>query len=191
MNIREDARVKKTKEKLYRAFLSLLTENQFEDITIQEICAKAEIRRATFYKHFADKYDFLAAMTASIIKRFDARMSRSRIHGFPIEYHIEYEKRLVRFLIENEDIVNLVFRSNMMPTLVAIIVHEHNNVLVNRLTHSVENGETLVAPVSTVATLLAGGIGNVIIKWFSDGKPISEERLTAEIENIVRAMFVR
>ena len=191
MKIKEDARVKKTKEKLFRAFQSLLAENQFEEITIQEICSKAEIRRATFYKHFTDKYDFLAAMTAAIIHRFDARMSRSRINGFPVEYHIEYEKKLVRFLIENEDIVNLVFKSNMMPTLVAIIVHEHNNVLVNRLTHSVENGETLVAPISTVATLLAGGIGNVIITWFKDGKPTSEDELTANIEHLVRAMFVK
>ena len=191
MKIKEDARVKKTKEKLFRAFQTLLTENQFEEITIQEICSKAEIRRATFYKHFTDKYDFLAAMTAAIIHSFDARMSRSRINGFPVEYHIEYEKRLVRFLIENEDIVNLVFKSNMMPTLVAIIVQEHNNVLINRLTHSVENGETLVAPISTVATLLAGGIGNVIITWFKDGKPTSEDELTANIEHLVRAMFVK
>lgn len=191
MKIKEDARVKKTKEKLFRAFQTLLAENQFEEITIQEICSKAEIRRATFYKHFTDKYDFLAAMTAALIQRFDAKMRRSKISGFPVEYHIEYEKKLVRFLIENEDIVNLVFKSNMMPTLVAIIVHEHNNVLINRLTHSVENGETLVAPVSTVATLLAGGIGNVIITWFKDGKPTSEDELTANIECLVRAMFVK
>ncbi len=191
MNIKEDARVKKTKEKLFYAFQTLLAENQFEEITVQEICSKAEIRRATFYKHFTDKYDFLAAMTATIIQRFDSRMSRSKMNGFPIEYHIEYEKRLVRFLIENENIVNLVFKSNMMPTLVAIIVHEHNNILVNRLTHSVENGERLVASIATVATLLAGGIGNVIITWFRNGKPTSEEELTTEIECLVRAMFVK
>lgn len=191
MIIKEDARVKKTKEKLFSAFQALLAESQFEDITIQQICSKAEIRRATFYKHFADKYDFLAAMTAAIISGFDRRMSRGRLHSFPIEYHIEYEKKLVRFLVENEDIVNLVFKSNMMPTLVAIIVHEHHAILTKRLKRSVENGERLVAPVSTVATLLAGGIGNVIITWFKDGKPTTEEQLTSEIESLVRAMFVK
>jgi len=191
MIIKEDARVKKTKEKLFGTFQALLAENQFEDITIQQICAKAEIRRATFYKHFTDKYDFLAAMTAAIINGFAKRMSRSKLNSYPVEYHIEYEKRLVRFLVENEDIVDLVFKSNMMPTLVAIIVHEHNSVLITRLNHSIENGEKLVAPVSTVATLLAGGIGNVIITWFKEGKPTSEEELTAEIECLVRAMFVK
>lgn len=183
--------MKKTKEKLFSAFRALLSEKPFEDITIQEVCSKAEVRRATFYKHFTDKYDFLAVMTAAIIQRFDARMSRSRLSSYPVEYHIEYEKKLVRFLVDNEDIVDLVFKSNMMPTMVTIIVHEHYKVLIERLTHSVENGAELVAPVSTVATMLAGGISNVIIKWFSDGKPITEEQLTNELESLVRAMFLK
>ena len=191
MNIKEDARIIKTKEKLFSAFRVLLSEKQFEDITIQEVCSRAEIRRATFYKHFTDKYDFLAAMTAHIIKRFDARMSKSRLKGYPIEYHIEYEKKLVRFLIENEEMVDLALKSNMMPTMVNIIVHENYKVLIERLKQSVENGERLIAPVTSVATMLAGGIGNVIIKWFVDGRPTSEDALTNELECIIRAMFVK
>lgn len=191
MNIKEDARIRKTKEKLFYAFRTLLSEKQFEDITIQEICSKAEIRRATFYKHFTDKYDFLATMTSSIIQRFDEKMSRSKLAGYPVEYHIEYEKKLVKFFVENEDIVRLIFKSNMMPTLLSIIVHEHYKVLNERLNHSIENGETLVTHVNAVATMLAGGIGYIIIKWFSEEKPISEELLTDEIESLVRAMFVK
>ncbi len=191
MKNREDARVKKTKEKLFSAFRVLLSEKPFEEITIQEVCSRAEVRRATFYKHFTDKYDFLAAMTAAIIQRFDARMSRSRLKSYPVEYHIEYEKKLVRFLVDNEDIVDLVFKSNMMPTMVTIIVQEHYKVLIERLTHSVENGEKLITSVDTVATMLAGGISNVIIKWFHDGKPMSEDELTSELESLVRAMFLK
>ena len=191
MNIKEDARIRKTKEKLFYAFRSLLSEKPFEDITIQEICSKAEIRRATFYKHFTDKYDFLATMTSSIIQRFDEKMSKSKLAGYPVEYHIEYEKKLVKFFVENEDIVRLIFKSNMMPTLLSIIVHEHYKVLNERLNHSIENGETLVTHVNAVATMLAGGIGYIIIKWFSEEKPISEELLTDEIESLVRAMFVK
>ena len=191
MNIREDARVKKTKEKLFSAFRSLLAEKQFEDITIQEVCAKAEVRRATFYKHFDDKNAFLAAMTASIIHRFDAWMSRSKLKGYPIEYHIEYQRKLVRYLVENQDMVDLVLKSNMMPMMINIIVHENYKMLIGRLTHSIENGEKLIAPVASVATMLAGGIGNVIIRWFVDGKPTTEDELNSELECIVRAMFTK
>ena len=191
MDIREDARVIKTKEKLFSSFKTLLSEKQFEDVTIQEVCSRAEVRRATFYKHFTDKYDFLAAMTAYLVRRFDARMSKSKLKSYPIEYHIEYQKRLVRFLIDNDDIVDLALKSNMMPTMVNIIVHENYKILIERLKHSVENGERLIAPITSVATMLAGGIGNVIIRWFLDGKQTSEDELNAELECIVRAMFIK
>ena len=47
--MKEDLRVKKTKRALTLAFIELLKVKHFEDITINELCEKAEIRRATFY----------------------------------------------------------------------------------------------------------------------------------------------
>lgn len=56
--------------KIYRALIAacqqLLTEKPFEKITVAELCKRAQTRRATFYKHFADKYDFLAFMITTI-----------------------------------------------------------------------------------------------------------------------------
>lgn len=56
--------------KIYRALITacqqLLTEKPFEKITVAELCMRAQTRRATFYKHFADKYDFLAFMITTI-----------------------------------------------------------------------------------------------------------------------------
>lgn len=45
---------------LCTAFIELLSKKKFEDITVNELCEKALIRRATFYTHFLDKYDFFA-----------------------------------------------------------------------------------------------------------------------------------
>lgn len=57
-------------QKIYRALIAacqqLLTEKPFEKITVAELCTRAQTRRATFYKHFADKYDFLAFMITTI-----------------------------------------------------------------------------------------------------------------------------
>ena len=38
----------------------LLTEKAFENITVNEICEKASIPRATFYNYFDDKYDLMS-----------------------------------------------------------------------------------------------------------------------------------
>ena len=54
-----DIRVKRTYQMLNDALASLLKEKSFEDLTVLEICDAAGVHRATFYKHFVDKYDFL------------------------------------------------------------------------------------------------------------------------------------
>ncbi len=54
-----DLRVKKTYKQLLESFLVLMSEKSFEELSVSEICDKAEVHRATFYKHFKDKNEFL------------------------------------------------------------------------------------------------------------------------------------
>ncbi len=54
-----DLRVKKTYKQLLDAFLVLMAEKSFEELSVSEICDKAQVHRATFYKHFKDKNEFL------------------------------------------------------------------------------------------------------------------------------------
>lgn len=56
-----DVRVKRTYNLLTEALIKLLSEKSFDDLTVLEICDAASVHRATFYKHFIDKYDFLHA----------------------------------------------------------------------------------------------------------------------------------
>lgn len=55
-NARIDPRVLRTRKLLTEAFFGLLTEKSFDDITVQDIAARATVNRATFYAHFVDKY---------------------------------------------------------------------------------------------------------------------------------------
>ena len=47
---------------LQQAMSELLREKEFVDITVQDITEGADLNRATFYKHFLDKYDLLNAI---------------------------------------------------------------------------------------------------------------------------------
>jgi AcrR family transcriptional regulator len=48
--------VKRTRKLLQDAFIALLAEKSFHDISVQDIAERATLNRATFYAHFEDKY---------------------------------------------------------------------------------------------------------------------------------------
>jgi AcrR family transcriptional regulator len=54
-----DPRVKRTRSLILQSFGDLLAEKSFDVISVQDVTDKAQINRATFYKHFVDKYALL------------------------------------------------------------------------------------------------------------------------------------
>jgi AcrR family transcriptional regulator len=52
-----DRRVVRTRSTLQRALMSLIQENDYEAITVQDICDAANVGRSTFYAHYTSKDD--------------------------------------------------------------------------------------------------------------------------------------
>ena len=57
----EDRRVRRTRALLQNALMSLMIEKGYESITVQDIIDRADVGRATFYAHFADKQSLLSS----------------------------------------------------------------------------------------------------------------------------------
>ncbi|QUL56716.1 TetR/AcrR family transcriptional regulator [Paenibacillus tritici] len=54
-----DRRIRKSREAIIGAFIQLIGEKNFEQITINEIAERANVSRGTVYLHYTDKYDLL------------------------------------------------------------------------------------------------------------------------------------
>ena len=52
----EDRRVRKTKKNLKGTLIDMLADMPFEQVTITELCRRADTSRITFYSHYNDKY---------------------------------------------------------------------------------------------------------------------------------------
>ena len=58
----EDKRIVKTKRSLKGAMIAMLAKEDFEHISITELCRRADVSRITFYSHYSDKYALLDAI---------------------------------------------------------------------------------------------------------------------------------
>lgn len=59
MNIKNNSRYKMSSEKIETAFLTLILNHKYEDITISQVCKEANINRSTFYCHYDDINDLI------------------------------------------------------------------------------------------------------------------------------------
>ncbi len=78
-----DPRVKRTRALILQSFYDLLAEKNFESISVQDVTDKAEINRATFYKHFVDKYALLDYSISQMFRREIEKRTLNACHYTP------------------------------------------------------------------------------------------------------------
>jgi AcrR family transcriptional regulator len=64
-----DRRIAKSQEAIKKAVIELMSEQNFDDITIQNISDRANVSRGTIYLHYTDKYDLLDKLIAEHIEK--------------------------------------------------------------------------------------------------------------------------
>lgn len=67
MQTKIDLRIVKTRANIKNTFIELLSEKDFNEITVQNILDKALINRSTFYKHYSDKYELAEQLIGEIM----------------------------------------------------------------------------------------------------------------------------
>ena len=68
MNTKNNQRHQNTIADIEAAFVSLLKEKELKDISVSELCEKAEISRSTFYDNYADTFALANAYAEKIEK---------------------------------------------------------------------------------------------------------------------------
>lgn len=103
-----DARVRYTKMVIENSFLELLQHKPVAKITVTELCDKAQINRATFYKHYMDVQDLLDKLEERLFENIRAffRERPEDFEKFLLELMHHTQKEGMRFMVlgsENGD----------------------------------------------------------------------------------------
>ena len=80
--MKNDRRIKKTKEAIYSAFSELIEKKELRKISVQELCEAADIHRATFYYHYQDIYDLYEKIEAEVTTEIEAILDEARAQNY-------------------------------------------------------------------------------------------------------------
>ena len=88
---KRDRRIRRTRELLEAALLSLLKEKAFDAISVQEIIDRANVGRAKFYAHYNNKEELLESGFNGLLAALQQRQREARM------LHSDTDERLFAF----------------------------------------------------------------------------------------------
>ena len=178
-----DRRIARTHRALRGALLELIEEKSLEAITIQEITDRADTARITFYRHYKDKHELLAACLDQIYAELQTRMT------IPEEIEEKQAGQLIcryleiwyAYLAEQRPFFKQVFTGS-----VAAVVRQHlRDLVIQQIFQIMQRSNFLTqypfpVPVEIVAAFMAESQIGLITWWLETDSPHSPT-LLAEI----------
>ena len=187
MEEKMDLRIRKTYLALHNAFTQLLEEKKFEEFTVNELCDRAMIRRTTFYKHFADKYEYYTFYMKEIVATFQDRLAPDIPDGDANAYLLHMSKELVRFVKQHENLVQNVKNSSMFPILLSIMLDQISFDVTQVLRRS-KQGSMERKSIESVAAFYAGGLANTLFQYLKNDEPVDEDQFIKIISKFLIAV---
>jgi AcrR family transcriptional regulator len=106
---RSNAR-EKTRELVIQAALRLFSERGYLGVRVEDIAREAGVSRATFYKHFAEREQILAALLSRLLgsEQFDPSESGEPARDVDEKVHA-VARRIVERMLEQEELARFVY----------------------------------------------------------------------------------
>lgn len=171
-----DRRIKKTREAIMNAFISLMAEKDFEKITINDIADRADVNRGTVYFHFMDKYHILDSCIETHLENLgenclpaegkaDAQSKASLLRTFQI---MEKDAALYATLLTNKGLP--AFRNRLKEIIIQSIDKQITD---NHLNPDVQK--------DVLAQFLTSATVGVIEWWIIGSMPYSAEEISEQL----------
>ena len=185
MNTNTDLRIQKTYLALHNAFTELLEESTFEHLTVNELCDRAMIRRATFYKHFADKYEYFSHYTKETAEAFREQYNTDTPQNDIGNYLDHMCQQLLLFMKQHKRLVLNIKKSSVFPLLLSILVEQTHYDVIDALNRSDIKKTLSKKQRDAIASFFAGGISNTLLRCLNTDGTVDEEKFISLL-NIIR-----
>ena len=189
----DDLRVRRTRKLLQKAMLEATSEKGFAHVTVSDITERAMVNRATFYRHYEDKYDLLAHYLGELSELIDSEEEETSL-GDQIAESLDTPPRglvkLLRHMQANADFYRVMLGQQGDPTFCAqsfrnYIEQGYRRILASHAPQSDPNRP----PIDLIVNyLLNAGVG-AIVWWLEQDQPYSPEQMANWLYQLSRAII--
>lgn len=103
-----DRRTKYTKNMIKDTFIDLLSEKDITKVTVSELCKKADINRATFYRYYLDIFDLLDKMEEEFVTELKDSYADFNYEDNQL---YDYVLALLRACLNNKKFIKILFNT--------------------------------------------------------------------------------
>lgn len=175
-----DRRCIKTKNAIHNAFLSLITEKDYDKIKVTDIVKRANVGRKTFYLHYESKDDVLKEIQDDFYQSGDARISK---------YIQKGERYDIHHIFEDLDGLIMIYLNFLKACAKRDSYHLLEDIVkgsLERIISSVLKERYHIADEVTPSyvTFYSSGISSLFISWLRNEIPMSLEQVTEVAEKV-------
>ena len=181
---KQDRRTRRTRQLLRDAFVALLKEKRYEDISVQDIIERADVARSTFYVHYVDKEDLLVGRWGVFASNLGVHVDGLR-HGESDGRSILSTLGWFRHIQAQCDLLKVIAKDPAMDlamkTLHGILLED----MQMRIQSHLPENETASIPPSLAVEYLAGSLMTLLKWWVKQGMSYPPERMDEIFQELV------
>ncbi|GAV13476.1 TetR/AcrR family transcriptional regulator [Paenibacillus sp. NAIST15-1] len=188
----EDRRIKRTRRIIKEAFITLIAEKGLEALTVQDIIARADMNRSTFYYHFQDKQDLLQRSIQEMMKQAmeDVELHPASADQFKgKQEHSTYDPtpkfiRLFQHIDRNRDFYKVMLEH--VPGFMWTTIEMIKENMSKDLTLLQSDPSKLKVHDAFLINYSAGAYMMVIKAWLDQELPFSVDYMAKQLTQIMR-----
>lgn len=170
-------RIEQTKKRISLALYALLMRKPYDEISVSDICRKADVSRVSFY-HYYDKKD-------DILIQFSDERFAEFFYDFTKLESLTFEDLIIeifRFLKKNSRNLAILRYANRENILLEQFYSYGRYIFSNNQTSKILKGKDN----PFLIPFLVGGLFQVIMRWLDEGMVTPPEEIAKSVFEIVK-----
>ena len=185
-----DLRVQKTLSALAHALEELLKEKDLDEITVKELCEKAQTRKATFYNHFTDKYDLFSYMILTVMRTSEEEEIVQADTGDPSDYYTGIFSYLMDFSENNEIMASRMLKGSGSSVISELYCAQMEPIIAAHLKRYQKNNAAILSP-ELLSRMITGAILEGGRYWFFNRDKLDKKTALAQFNSLICPLFAQ